>query len=75
MKPPFKRIVVVGGGAAGWMAIHAGMGHWPERADPSLGDIERAVALQGLRWRRDCIATAVAAMPKHDAYLRGVLGR
>ena len=74
MKPPFKRIVVVGGGAAGWLAIHAGMRHWPGRADPSLCDIERAVALQGLRWRRDCIATAVAAMPKHDAYLRGVLG-
>lgn len=61
--------------ATSWLAIHAGMGHWPERADPSLGDIERAVALQGLRWRRECIASAVAAMPKHDAYLRGVLGR
>jgi glycine/D-amino acid oxidase-like deaminating enzyme len=58
-----------------WLAIHAGMGHWPERADPSLGDVERAVALQGLRWRRERIAEAVAAMPTHGAYLRGMLGR
>jgi 2-polyprenyl-6-methoxyphenol hydroxylase-like FAD-dependent oxidoreductase len=58
-----------------WLAIHAGMGHWPERADPSLGDVERAVALQGLRWRRERIAEAVAAMPMHGAFLRGMLGR
>ena len=58
-----------------WLAIHAGMGHWPHRADPSLGDVERAVALQGLQWRRERIAATVAAMPTHDAYLRSVLGR
>jgi hypothetical protein len=57
------------------LAIHTGMGHWPERADPTLGDVERAAALHGLQLRRACIATAVAAMPKHDAYLRGMLGR
>jgi 2-polyprenyl-6-methoxyphenol hydroxylase-like FAD-dependent oxidoreductase len=60
--------------ATSWLAIHAGMGHWPERADPTLGDIERAMALQGLQWRRECIATAVAAMPRHEAFLRGKLG-
>jgi tryptophan halogenase len=58
-----------------WLAIYAGMGHWPERADPTLGDVERAVALRGLRWRRERIAEAVAAMPAHGAYLRGRLGR
>ena len=51
------------------------MGHWPEHADPSLGDMERAEALAGLQWRRECIIEVVAAMPTHDAYLRGMLGR
>ncbi|MEO7578929.1 MAG: tryptophan halogenase family protein [Massilia sp.] len=61
--------------ATSWLAIHAGMGHWPERADPSLADMPRAEALAGLQWRRECIAEAVAAMPTHGDFLRGVLGR
>ena len=61
--------------ATSWLAIHAGMGHWPEHADPSLGDMARAEALAGLQWRRERILEAVAAMPTHDAYLRAVLGR
>lgn len=61
--------------ATSWLAIHAGMGHWPEHADPSLGDMERAEAREGLQWRRERIIEAVAAMPTHDAYLRGMLGR
>jgi tryptophan halogenase len=61
--------------ATSWLAIHAGMGHWPERADPALGDVERAVALRALQWRRECIAATVAAMPTHAAYLRERLGR
>lgn len=27
--------------ANSWLAIHAGMGHWPERADPALADMPR----------------------------------
>ena len=61
--------------ATSWLAIHAGMGHWPEYADPSLGDMKRAEALEGLQWRRERIIDAVAAMPTHDTYLRGMLGR
>jgi glycine/D-amino acid oxidase-like deaminating enzyme len=61
--------------ATSWLAIHAGMGHWPERADPSLGHVGRASALLALRWRRERIAGVVAAMPTHDAYLSSVLGR
>ncbi len=61
--------------ATSWLAIHAGMGHWPERADPSLADIDRGQALQGLQLRRETIAAAVAAMPTHEAYLAGVLAR
>ncbi|MBW8902166.1 MAG: tryptophan 7-halogenase, partial [Massilia sp.] len=31
-----------------WLAIHAGMGHWPDQTDPSLGAMTRAEALEGL---------------------------
>jgi len=61
--------------ATSWLAIHAGMGHWPERADPSLGDMARAEALMGLKWRRERIVEAVKAMPTHDACLRAMLRR
>ncbi|CAN7250680.1 tryptophan 7-halogenase [Pseudoduganella sp. LjRoot289] len=61
--------------ATSWLAIHAGMGHWPERADPALRDMAPDAAMQGLRQRRDSIAATVASMPSHDAYLRSVLGR
>ena len=61
--------------ATSWLAIHAGMEHWPERADPALADLAPGLALQALRQRRDGIAAAVAAMPSHDSYLRSVLAR
>jgi hypothetical protein len=61
--------------ATSWLAIHAGMGHWPERADPSLRDMPHEAALQGLRRRRAEIAAAVAAMPLHEAYLSRMLAR
>jgi len=61
--------------ATSWLAIHAGMGHWPERADPSLRDMPQEDALRALRSRRDSIAAAVAAMPKHEDYLHSVLAR
>nr|WP_315392360.1 tryptophan halogenase family protein [uncultured Duganella sp.] len=57
-----------------WLAIHAGMGHWPEHADPALKEVPKQAALHGLRQRRDSIAAAVAAMPSHEDFLRGVLG-
>jgi tryptophan halogenase len=59
--------------ATSWLAVHAGMGHWPERSDPSLHDMPQADALRALRLRRDGIAAAVAAMPRHEDYLRSVL--
>lgn len=59
--------------ATSWLAIHAGMGHWPERTDPTLHDVARAAALQGLQYRRASMAAEVAAMPTHDAYLRAML--
>ena len=61
--------------ATSWLAIHAGMGHWPERADPSLREMPHEDALRALQHRRGGIAAAVAAMPTHEDYLRRVLAR
>jgi hypothetical protein len=61
--------------ATSWLAIHAGMEHWPQRADPSLGDMPLEDAQRALRLRRDSIAAAVAAMPSHEEYLASVLAR
>ena len=58
-----------------WLAVHAGMDHWPQRTDPTLADMAREAAWQGLRQRRERIAAVVAAMPTHDAYLRWKLAR
>ena len=61
--------------AHSWLAIHAGMGHWPERADPGLEELTREEALQALRQRRARFAAVVAAMPTHEAYLRRMVAR
>jgi hypothetical protein len=58
--------------ANSWLAIHAGMGHWPRNADPTLRELAPGMALHALRARRSGIAAAVAAMPTHDAYLRAM---
>ncbi|MEO7578526.1 MAG: tryptophan halogenase family protein, partial [Massilia sp.] len=58
-----------------WLAIHAGMQHWPALTDPTLGDMPRELALYEVRRRRDSIAAAVATMPRHADYLRSVLAR
>jgi 2-polyprenyl-6-methoxyphenol hydroxylase-like FAD-dependent oxidoreductase len=56
-----------------WLAIHAGMQHWPERADPVWQELSRDEALQSLHRRRDAIADAVARLPAHHDYLNHVL--
>jgi tryptophan halogenase len=61
--------------AASWLAIHAGMGNWPERTDPVLNEVPREEALQALHKRRDDIAAYVKGMPTHAAYLDSVLSR
>ncbi|SFV01014.1 tryptophan halogenase family protein [Pseudoduganella namucuonensis] len=61
--------------ATSWLAIHAGMGNWPVRADPVLAEVPAAEALQALHQRRDHYAAVVATMPTHEAFLRRMLGR
>jgi tryptophan halogenase len=61
--------------SASWLAIHSGLGHWPERLDPVLDEVPLEEAREALRQRREQIAAMVAAMPTHDAYLRSVVRR
>jgi tryptophan halogenase len=61
--------------ATSWLAIHAGMGNWPVRADPVLAEVPVAEASQALHQRRDHFAAVVATMPTHEAFLRLMLGR
>jgi hypothetical protein len=61
--------------ATSWLAIHAGMGHWPERADPVLQELPRDEALEALRRRRDAIAATVKRLPAHRTYLEEVTSR
>jgi len=59
--------------ATSWLAIHAGMGHWPRRADPVLEELSHAQAQQALQQRHDAIAGLVARLPVHADYLTRVL--
>ncbi|MCE4557813.1 tryptophan halogenase family protein [Roseateles cellulosilyticus] len=59
--------------ASSWLAIHAGMAHWPEREDPVLTEVPRQRALAALQCRRDAIAAAVERMPEHHRMLHHVL--
>jgi tryptophan halogenase len=58
-----------------WLAIHAGMHNWPERTDPTLGEIPADVSLQWVRQRAQQLKTAVASVPTHEAYLAHILKR
>jgi tryptophan halogenase len=60
--------------ATSWLAIHAGMDHWPERDDPVFAEIPRERALSALKGRRDAIAASVQRMPLHHQLLKRVLG-
>jgi tryptophan halogenase len=60
--------------ATSWLAIHAGMAHWPERPDPVFAEIPFERALKALRARRDGIAAMVQRMPPHHLTLKKMLG-
>jgi len=55
--------------ATSWLAIHAGMGHWPLRQDPVLEELSRAEAQAALDGRRKAIAELAARLPAHGDYL------
>jgi glycine/D-amino acid oxidase-like deaminating enzyme len=60
--------------ANSWLAIYAGMEHWPEREDPVLAEIPYPRALQALQGRRRAIEASVQRMPLHHQLLKQVLG-
>jgi tryptophan halogenase len=61
--------------ATSWLAVHAGMQHWPEREDPVWQELPSAEALRALRERKDAIAAMVARLPEHHSYLNHLLER
>jgi tryptophan halogenase len=60
--------------ATSWLAVHAGMDHWPERDDPVIAELPAERARQALLGRRHAIAANVERMPLHHRMLRQVLG-
>ncbi|HJV60219.1 MAG TPA: tryptophan halogenase family protein [Albitalea sp.] len=56
-----------------WLAIHAGMGHWPEQVDPVFDELPRDEAVRALERRRQAIAATAARLPLHNDYLNRVL--
>jgi Tryptophan halogenase len=60
--------------ATSWLAIHAGMAHWPERRDPVFAEVAPERAAQVLQGRRAAIAASVERMPQHHRMLQKVLG-
>ncbi len=56
-----------------WLAIHAGMDHWPEREDPVIAEIPLERARQALEIRRNVILADAARMPPHHRMLSQVL--
>jgi tryptophan halogenase len=59
--------------ATSWLAIHAGLQHWPEREDPVWQELSRDEALQALQRRRGALAELVSQLPMHHDFLNRVL--
>ena len=57
-----------------WLAIHAGMAHWPRHRSPWMDDVPPPMAAHYLTQRHGAIAQLAAGMPPHDAFLRARLG-
>jgi tryptophan halogenase len=60
--------------ATSWLAVHAGMDHWPQREDPVFAEIPPEDAIRALQGRRRAIAATVERMPAHHSMLKHVLG-
>ena len=53
-----------------WLAIIAGMGHWPQRRSPWMDDVPPPMAAHYLTQRHAAISQLAAGMPSHDSFLR-----
>jgi tryptophan halogenase len=61
--------------ASSWLAIHAGMRHWPAREDPVLQELGLEDALLALGRRRTANARVADRLPSHEDYLEHLLGQ
>jgi glycine/D-amino acid oxidase-like deaminating enzyme len=59
--------------ATSWLAVHAGMEHWPDGDDPVFTEVPRERAVSVLQGRRDSIAAMVQRMPAHHRMLQDTL--
>lgn len=57
-----------------WLAIHAGMQHWPQRRSPWMDEVPPPAAAHFLSERHAAIAQLAARMPAHADFLRERLG-
>lgn len=55
---------------ASWLAIHTGLGVWPERYEPVIDIFGSAAMAAGFEAMPETIRQAVAALPAHAAYLK-----
>jgi tryptophan halogenase len=60
--------------ATSWLAIHAGMEHWPERMDPVVAEIPPERSHMALQGHRRAIEATVERMPHHHQFLKQILG-
>jgi tryptophan halogenase len=58
-----------------WLAVHAGMNHWPERSDPTFSERPLEASAAWLRERRQQMAALVDTLPRHQDYLAMMLSR
>jgi len=61
--------------ATSWLAIHAGMRHWPDVLDPVFDEMPIEESRRGICDRRAAIAATVGRLPSHHEYLQGRLAR
>ncbi|NRF71678.1 tryptophan 7-halogenase [Aquincola sp. S2] len=60
--------------ATSWLAVLAGMDHWPERDDPVYAEVPYERAVRALQSRRHGIAAMVERLPAHHRTLQHVVG-
>jgi glycine/D-amino acid oxidase-like deaminating enzyme len=57
-----------------WLAIHAGMDHWPERCDPRSAEVSAEASARWLEGRRQQLVALVKTLPTHQEFMKHVLG-
>jgi hypothetical protein len=56
-------------GTTSWLSVYAGMGYWPECADPVFDELPLDEARQALDGRSEAVRRSVQPLPLHHRYL------